>query len=113
MDDEIETHTLDVIFFPLRLACELRHWQLTPIAVDCLGKLFTYNYWNCPNKISSSSDTSEVPDSTDTTDKLVDLILETVCNSFSGPDTTDERTQIQIVKVCIFAKLISFLKGFN
>ncbi|KAK5664637.1 guanine nucleotide exchange protein for ADP-robosylation factor [Batrachochytrium dendrobatidis] len=35
----------DAVFLPLRLACELRTHPAVPIAIDCIGKLFSYDFW--------------------------------------------------------------------
>ena len=69
------------LFRPLHLACQSKLIDPTELALDCLSKLFTYRFW----QVESNSN-------------LVELIIDTICVSFIGPDTTDERIQTQVIK---------------
>ncbi|KAI9017379.1 hypothetical protein BC832DRAFT_588643 [Gaertneriomyces semiglobifer] len=41
----MDSQSLRTVFSPFQLACRTRQPVLATIAIDCLGKLFTYNYW--------------------------------------------------------------------
>ncbi|KAJ3412218.1 guanine nucleotide exchange protein for ADP-robosylation factor [Chytridiales sp. JEL 0842] len=42
---ENDQQTINTIFLPFQQACQSKQSQLTSIAIDCLGKLFSYNFW--------------------------------------------------------------------
>eukprot|EP00842_Homolaphlyctis_polyrhiza_P000851 jgi/Hompol1/1767/HPOL_005721-RA len=46
LDNPDPSHQTPItIFKPFQLACESANAELATIAIDCMGKLFTYNYW--------------------------------------------------------------------
>ncbi|KAJ3087061.1 guanine nucleotide exchange protein for ADP-robosylation factor [Quaeritorhiza haematococci] len=145
----VDQQTLQTLFQPFQLACQSRQPQLTSIAIDCLGKLFNYNYWgkydyehdggvevgmgvgegdddnsttsapstpkpkgsspkNSMEKNAASRASETVRKSTEgdriSTDShdgnggITGLVIDTICDSFSGGENTDEKVQVQIVK---------------
>ncbi|TPX34074.1 hypothetical protein SmJEL517_g03259 [Synchytrium microbalum] len=128
--------SIAAVFLPFQIACESRIPILASIAIDCLGKLFTYNYWsryeshddaasengtNNTNKRTSTSSRGRQSrsDDDDTADDearssldiegdredggasgsgIVAQVIDTICDTFAGGETTDERVQLQIIK---------------
>jgi brefeldin A-inhibited guanine nucleotide-exchange protein len=99
--------TLKTIFQPFQLACLSRQPVLASIAIDCLAKLFSYNYWGKPDdggepididpeNLSSPgvSPTDAAPSTS-----LMGMVIDSICDSFSGGENTDDRVQLQIIKV--------------
>lgn len=109
LDNPQDSSTLP-IFKPFQIACESGNPELSTIAIDCLGKLFTYNYWgrvseesvlqakeaNGKEKQSESNDADDGDN--DGTETMITFVIDTICNGFSG-ESTDERVQLQIIKV--------------
>ncbi|KAI8610970.1 hypothetical protein BC830DRAFT_1069281 [Chytriomyces sp. MP71] len=100
------------IFQPFQIACQSRQTVLATTAIDCLGKLFTYNYWGRYN-ISSDANEEEDSDAEDDKDSfdadkndkssqgIVGQVVDTICDVFS--DTIDDKLQLQIVKALMSA----------
>ena len=127
-----DSKTMMAIFKPFQMACQSRNPELISIAIDCLGKLFTYNFWgeydleglseaiDSSNKghqkestgssIGSIDDDSDLtvedsePIATSGTAGMIAFVIDTISNSYSN---TDERVELQIVKVCLL--LVSHL----
>lgn len=117
----MDYQTLDKIFSPFQLACQSRLPALVSISIDCLGKLFSYNFWGKheyfvedqpdddmdedPKKKSPSKKSTEDRDSMDAEPApsggggIMGLVIDTICDSFAGAENTDEKVQMQIVKV--------------
>ncbi|KAJ3265244.1 guanine nucleotide exchange protein for ADP-robosylation factor [Chytriomyces hyalinus] len=47
------------IFQPFQIACQSRQSVLATTAIDCLGKLFTYNYWGKCNIVNEANEEEE------------------------------------------------------
>ncbi|KAI9332211.1 hypothetical protein BDR26DRAFT_649613 [Obelidium mucronatum] len=153
---EPDLQSMQTIFQPFQIACQSRQPILATTAIDCLGKLFTYNYWgrcNISSDISEDDEndviapltSSEVGGLTpanssptrsnsgqfkasaadpederdgfeaDKHDKsscgIVGQVVDTICDVFSGGDSTDDKLQLQIVKALMSAISTSDLKS--
>jgi hypothetical protein len=72
------------LFKPFLITCnEHKHTPSILLSLDCLAKLFDYNFWN-----QDGSDQ----------EGLIGLIIETISSCFSG-EYTDERIQMLVIKV--------------
>ncbi|KAJ3102351.1 guanine nucleotide exchange protein for ADP-robosylation factor [Phlyctochytrium planicorne] len=142
------------ILQPFYLACQSRQPALAVIAIDCLGKLFTYNYWSHHNVLdpswedgdskSDAASSSEFDDgstlggssaatpssrrggpspvtmdprvsndedrsSLDSAGEggggggVIGQVVDTICDTFSGGENTDDKVQVQIVKALLAA----------
>ncbi|TPX47651.1 hypothetical protein SeMB42_g02638 [Synchytrium endobioticum] len=124
--------SISAVFLPFQIACESRTTSLATIAIDCLGKLFAYNYWSRydhgeannandsdisngnsnPNYNTKSEDDEAADDEArssldmeaDREDGgasgtgIVARVIDTICETFTGGDNTDEKVQLQIIK---------------
>jgi len=125
---------LSTVFLPFETACKSKNPALSTIAIDCLGKLFSYNFWTEHNvgatastngagededeeKSSSSSkshrkskpsSTSNRRDSEDGRSSMesesagldvINSVIDMICSCFDGGENTDEKVQLQIIKV--------------
>lgn len=102
----------DIIFEPLKLACEQSNIEAKILALDCLSKIFTFNlftkpiYWDysTQGKVKASKakvNTDEDLDvSTVQSGKvlLIEAAINVVVSCFEG-EGTDERVELQIIKV--------------
>ena len=79
----------DKYFLPFSLACQSRTPRLVVISLDGLQKLIAYGH------LTGSQPSVEQPGR-----RQIDLIVDTVCNCFSGPHT-DEGVQLQILKALL------------
>lgn len=77
-------------FYVLRLACQSRSTRIVTIALDCIQKLVAYGYLQ-----GTCLDPYE-----QTKGLLIDTIVESVCNCYHGPGTTDG-VQLQIIKALL------------
>lgn len=122
--------TLQTIFIPFQLACQSKIPSLVSVSIDCLGKLFPYDYWGKPNDGGQDSELdvesmdsmvnggsmkttlisvemNRLPSesvkrkasSGDVSGILLSLVIETICECFSNGDLTDDKVQLQIIKV--------------
>lgn len=100
------------VFKPFQIACQSNSPELITIAVDCLGKLFAYNYWKTASDIqieiqgrqrdSLEADiSSELDYDHDGTSEMITFVIDTICDTFSG-ETTDEKVELQLIKVFRF-----------
>lgn len=76
-------------FLPFELACQSKTARIVVTALDCLQKLIAYGHL-----------TGNVADSGSPGKLLIDRIVETICNCFTGPQT-DENVQLQIIKALL------------
>lgn len=79
----------DKYFLPFELACQSKCARIVSAALDCLQKLIAYGHL-----------TGNAPDSATPGRRLIDRIVDTICNCFSGPQT-DEDVQLQIIKALL------------
>ncbi|KAG9460850.1 hypothetical protein GDO78_019151 [Eleutherodactylus coqui] len=79
----------DKYFLPFELACQLKSPRVVSTSLDCLQKLIAYGHitGNAPDKGISGK-------------RLIDRIVDTICNCFHGPQT-DEGVQLQIIKALL------------
>ncbi|KAJ3215780.1 guanine nucleotide exchange protein for ADP-robosylation factor [Dinochytrium kinnereticum] len=145
---------IQTILQPFHLACQSRQVVLAVIAIDCFGKLFTYNYWSHHNVLDPSwedgdsrseagastgefddastlsgssvapslrrggtslatadprgshdEDRSSLDSSGESTGGggIIGQVVDTVCDTFSGGENTDDKVQVQIVKALLAA----------
>ncbi|KAK2501961.1 hypothetical protein MC885_012505 [Smutsia gigantea] len=81
----------DKYFLPFELACQSKSARVVSTSLDCLQKLLAYGHI-----------TGNAPDSGAPGKRLIDRIVETICNCFQGPQT-DEGVQLQIIKALLTA----------
>jgi brefeldin A-inhibited guanine nucleotide-exchange protein len=84
------------VFKPFQLACQSGNPELSTIAIDCLGKLFTYNYWKFAQDVHV--EVKEGEEDNDGTLEMITFVIDTICDTFVG-ESTDEKVQLQIIKV--------------
>ncbi|CAG8513048.1 4016_t:CDS:10 [Dentiscutata erythropus] len=94
-DDSGDASNADIIFEPLQAACKTRVIALMTTALDCIGKLFSYNYLIEANGTYISENVDDIDDSSkDVQDEskkpLVDRAIDTVCDCFVGENTDDK-----------------------
>ncbi|XP_019365433.1 PREDICTED: brefeldin A-inhibited guanine nucleotide-exchange protein 2 isoform X2 [Gavialis gangeticus] len=81
----------DKYFLPFELACQSKSPRIVSTSLDCLQKLIAYGHI-----------TGNAPDSGAPGKRLIDRIVEIICNCFQGPQT-DEGVQLQIIKALLTA----------
>uniref|UniRef100_A0A8C7JL36 ARF guanine nucleotide exchange factor 2 n=1 Tax=Oncorhynchus kisutch TaxID=8019 RepID=A0A8C7JL36_ONCKI len=81
----------DQYVLPFELACQSKSPRVVSTSLDCLQKLIAYGH------ITGNASDSSAPGK-----RLIDRLLETICNCFQGPQT-DEGVQLQIVKALLTA----------
>ncbi|CAJ0935471.1 unnamed protein product [Ranitomeya imitator] len=79
----------DRYFLPFELACQLKSPRVVSTSLDCLQKLIAYGHI-----------TGKAPDKGIAGKRLIDRIVDTICNCFQGPQT-DEGVQLQIIKALL------------
>ncbi|KAI8852805.1 hypothetical protein BC829DRAFT_440418 [Chytridium lagenaria] len=147
---------IQTILQPFHLGCQSRQPALAVIAIDCLGKLFTYNYWSHHNVLDPAWEDSEARSEAGTSNDFDDAstlggstaapstqsirrgvtspvtadargshdedrssldssgessggggiigqVVDTICDTFSGGENTDDKVQVQIVKALLAA----------
>lgn len=85
------------IFEPLRLACAQKNVLAKIAALDCLGKIFTFNVFNQPVFVPYAGESGQK-----TPVPLVEAAISEICNCFEG-EGTDERVELQIIRVLMAA----------
>lgn len=91
-----------VVFEPLRLVCsQTSNIELKVIALDCIGKLFTFSYLvdtsqEQPPAEAGITPPPKVP--------LLDRAIKTVCDCFQN-ESTDSKVELQIIKALMAAVL--------
>ncbi|XP_068119264.1 brefeldin A-inhibited guanine nucleotide-exchange protein 2 [Hyperolius riggenbachi] len=79
----------DKYFLPFELSCQTKSPRIVSTALDCLQKLIAYGHI-----------TGNAPDKGIAGKRLIDRIVDTICNCFQGPQT-DEGVQLQIIKALL------------
>ncbi|KAM4610332.1 brefeldin A-inhibited guanine nucleotide-exchange protein 2 [Polymixia lowei] len=79
----------DQYVLPFELACQSKSPRIVSTSLDCLQKLIAYGHI-----------TGNAPDSGAPGKRLIDRLVETICNCFQGPQT-DEGVQLQIIKALL------------
>ncbi|CAL1607164.1 unnamed protein product [Knipowitschia caucasica] len=79
----------DKYVLPFELACQSKSPRIVSTSLDCLQKLIAYGH------ITGNTPDPECPGR-----RLIDRLVETVCNCFTGPQT-DEGVQLQIIKALL------------
>ncbi|XP_061780731.1 brefeldin A-inhibited guanine nucleotide-exchange protein 2 [Nerophis lumbriciformis] len=79
----------DKYVLPFELACQSKSPRIVSTSLDCLQKLIAYGHI-----------TGNAPDSWTPGKRLMDHLVETICNCFQGPQT-DEGVQLQIIKALL------------
>lgn len=104
--DNPESSNPITVFKPFQLACQTGIPELVTIAIDCLGKLFTYNYWKFAANIHVEytakpihpTEDDSIDNDNDGTSEMITFVITTICDTFIG-ESTDEKVQLQIIKV--------------
>ncbi|KAL5248280.1 hypothetical protein ACHWQZ_G017457 [Mnemiopsis leidyi] len=81
----------DDYFKPFQLACQSRSPRIVSTALDCLQKLIAYG------QLTGASPDPENPNK-----KLIDTVIETICDAFHGVNT-DPDVELQIIKALLTA----------
>ncbi|XP_037121927.1 brefeldin A-inhibited guanine nucleotide-exchange protein 2 isoform X2 [Syngnathus acus] len=81
----------DQYVLPFELACQSKSPRIVSTSLDCLQKLIAYGHI-----------TGNAPDGRTPGKRLIDRLVETICNCFQGPQT-DEGVQLQIIKALLTA----------
>ncbi|KAK7060645.1 Brefeldin A-inhibited guanine nucleotide-exchange protein 1 [Halocaridina rubra] len=76
-------------FLPFELACQSKSAKIVVSALDCIQKLIAYGHL-----------TGNCADHNNPNKRLIDHIVETICNCFNGP-STDKDVEIQIIKALL------------
>uniref|UniRef100_A0A8C4ZSC9 SEC7 domain-containing protein n=1 Tax=Gadus morhua TaxID=8049 RepID=A0A8C4ZSC9_GADMO len=79
----------DKYVLPFELACQSKSPRIVSTSLDCLQKLIAYGHI-----------TGNAPDGGSPGKRLIDRLVETVCNCFQGPQT-DDGVQLQIIKALL------------
>jgi brefeldin A-inhibited guanine nucleotide-exchange protein len=93
----------EVVYEPLNLACQPH--KVTPqtmsTAIDCLGKLISYQFFIDPPLPTSAPDSIVPAIRADApTQPLMHRVVDTITKAFEG-DVTDVRVQLQIIKALL------------
>lgn len=90
-----------VVFEPLRIVCaQSSNGELKVIALDCIGKLFSFSYLEDPVvEVDPDSGVTPPPPV-----PLIDRAISTVCDNFTG-ESTDPKVEMQIIKALMAAVL--------
>ena len=86
------------------MACQSSNAELMTVAIDCMGKLFMYNFWPKMEGDLLATETAKTGKEDDYEDTLpiVAYVVDMICNSFTG-ETTDESVQKQITRALLLA----------
>ena len=103
----------ELIFEPLKLACEQSAIEAKILALDCLSKIFTFNlftkpiYWDYKNTSTNSSKkatttTADLDTGLDVSIKegkvlLIEAAINVIVSCYEG-EGTDERVELQIIR---------------
>jgi len=79
----------DKYFLPFSLACQSKTPRLVVISLDGIQKLIAYGHL-----------TGNQPSVSNPEKRQIDVVVDTICNCFSGPQT-DEGVQLQILKALL------------
>ena len=93
------------IFDPLKRACEQKNIEGRILALDCLGKIFTFNIFNSKvyveyrqGKDNGAEVESGVGGAEGGKVPLIDALIGVISTCFDG-EGTDERVELQIIRV--------------
>ncbi|GAB5569119.1 brefeldin A-inhibited guanine nucleotide-exchange protein 2 isoform X1 [Prionailurus iriomotensis] len=103
----------DKYFLPFELACQSKSPRVVSTSLDCLQGVQRSPRSNSRPSLSLQKEsglkliayghiTGNAPDSGAPGKRLIDRIVETICNCFQGPQT-DEGVQLQIIKALLTA----------
>ena len=104
-----------VVFEPLRLACETKSVQLMISALDCLGKLVSYDFFVEPagaGVAGGPGQSGEEPDEEGDgaiSGSLADQITSTVCDCFSPSSLSSSVTSASTAHDTLLLRLLSTL----
>lgn len=85
-------------FLPFELACQSKTPRIVVTALDCLQKLIAYGHL-----------TGNIADSSSPGRFLIDRIVTTICNCFTGPQT-DDGVELQIIKALLTVVTSQFVE---
>lgn len=88
-NDSTNVINAEKYFLPFELACKSKTPRIVVTALDCLQKLIAYGHL-----------TGNIPDSSNPGQFVIDRIVSTICNCFSGPQT-DDGVELQIIKALL------------
>lgn len=88
--EESKTFDEEKYFVPFELACLSKSKSIVIISLDCIQKLIAYGHFT-GNKYDSRYEEGQL---------LIDTIVSSICNCFTGP-TTDDNVQLQIIKALL------------
>lgn len=88
-NDSTNAINAEKYFLPFELACQSKTPRIVVTALDCLQKLIAYGHL-----------TGNIPDSSSPGRFVIDRIVSTICNCFSGPQT-DDGVELQIIKALL------------
>ena len=108
MKDAIKSHSPsfpppEIIYEALHVACQPHKVsvQTMSTAIDCIGKLISYQYFVDPPKPVAAPDSIVPAMRADApTQPLMHRVVDTITKAFEG-DVTDARVQLQIVKALL------------
>ncbi|GMG23923.1 unnamed protein product [Ambrosiozyma monospora] len=105
------------IFSPLKLACEKPNTEAKIEALDCLGKIFSFNVFNQPiyidykkskpdlktevdmdANVENNQDDATSANGGSTKVLLIDAAIQVIISCFDG-EGTDEKIELQVIKV--------------
>ncbi|RPB21977.1 hypothetical protein L211DRAFT_886029 [Terfezia boudieri ATCC MYA-4762] len=102
-----------VVFEPLKIACETHNIQITTTALDTIGKLISYSYFSAV-PVEAGTPPSSADDGAEAGRRgqlqqqqkipLIERAIETICECFQGDGTADQ-VQLQIIKALLAAVL--------
>ncbi|KAG5359292.1 Protein transport protein [Yarrowia sp. E02] len=99
--DRDENPSAQTIFEPMRLVCQGNDADLQVVALDAIGKMFTYSFFEDPAPLPHNEEAGIVPPPRI---PLIEQAITCVCEAHRG-DATDQRVELQIVKALMAAVL--------
>lgn len=99
--DRDENPSAQSIFEPMRLVCQGNDADLQVVALDAIGKMFTYSFFEDPAPLPHNEEAGIVPPPRI---PLIEQAITCVCEAHRG-DATDQRVELQIVKALMAAVL--------
>ncbi len=101
----------NIIFEPMRLACETQSTQSMTAALDCLGKLIAMSFFDIPpppvamhGQDVNGENLVPAQRADAPTKPLMERVVDVVCDCFQG-EATDDKVQLQIIKALLSAVL--------
>lgn len=96
-----EYPSAQTIFEPMRVVCQGNDSDLQVVALDAIGKMFTYSFFEDPAPLPHNEEAGIVPPPRI---PLIEQAITCVCEAHRG-DATDQRVELQIVKALMAAVL--------